>query len=152
MDSIAIIENESLVIIFFTDAQKYIQCHDFLQESRNHKIDGQWSIRFDRGQPHIPVKDHIHILQRGNDFMSINKDGTAHDGSTGRIPNKVAKFIQMNFSDFVMPANGLLEAFAFEVTAEKTFKPFYYNAKESAEYLEYVGGTDNLSQEYWHFE
>jgi len=122
------------VIVYFTDHNKFVSFQNSLEESRNYHVDGQWSIRFDKGQPHIPTQDHIHFAQRGNEFLSINRDGSSHDNSFGRIPNKCKSFIEKNFPGFKLPPNGIVESSGYE-SVKLRFKDFYHGVKMIIEYI-----------------
>ena len=64
--------------------------------------------------PHNPAKDHLHFYVKGKEIFSINRDGTAHDGSHGvLIPGDVYNKINKRFPDFNLPKNRLIESLEF---------------------------------------
>jgi hypothetical protein len=93
----------------------------------------------------------IHVLQRGNNLLSINQDGTGHDNSYGIIPNKVRDYIEQNFKNFVLPQNGILESSGYE-NMKPRFKAFFYGASDLIEFCNYVGTRWMKINEYWIFE
>ena len=68
--------------------------------------------------PHNPTGAyHLHIYCKQNELFSINKNGTAHDGSSGyRIPNKVANKLREMFPNWKIPDNNIIERRSFDFT------------------------------------
>lgn len=59
-----------------------------LTEAQVIQLKSPYSVRKDHNNP-FPIQNHFHLFKRGNNFLSMNQDGTAHDGMSGRIPSKI---------------------------------------------------------------
>lgn len=70
-----------------------------------------YSVRVDRGLPPKSI-NHIHIFQGKNNqpVVSMNADGTPHDGLTGEIPKKIFDFVRAALPDWNWPSNRIVES------------------------------------------
>ena len=73
-------------------------------------LPGPYSCRVDQAHDAATGHRHIHIYKRENHFLSFNWDGSSHDGSAGRIPNRVYDFLNNRFPDLGLPDNRVIEA------------------------------------------
>jgi hypothetical protein len=92
-----------------------------LLESRNYKrkLVGNFGVTVH--QPHNPTGDyHIHLSQDNNEILSINRNGSAHDGYHGvRIPNKAYKALKAQYPDWVWPDNQIIESMDYALFISK---------------------------------
>ncbi|MDI9868002.1 hypothetical protein [Flectobacillus roseus] len=83
-----------------------------LNEANNsgRKLVGTYT--YDIHKPHNPTGEyHIHLRNNGNEILSMNKSGTAHDNYHGiRIPNKAFKELKKQLPDWTWPNNQILES------------------------------------------
>jgi hypothetical protein len=86
----------------------------YLNEGKNkgRELVGNYTI--DHHQPHNSTGDyHIHLSEKGNEILAINKNGSAHDGYHGiRIPNKPFKALIKKYPDWNLPENQLIESYS----------------------------------------
>ncbi|PKH51912.1 hypothetical protein CXF68_14985 [Tenacibaculum sp. Bg11-29] len=70
---------------------------------------GNYSYK--KHQPHNPTGQyHLHVYKKENEILSINKDGSGHDGYSGtHIPNKVYHALKNKFNDWDFPSNQIIE-------------------------------------------
>jgi len=80
-------------------------------------LGGQYSAQLHKA--HSPVgQDHLHVYAKNKQIFSINKDGSAHDGSHRvRIPNRVADEISRVLPGFTLPPGNLIESAPRDVLA-----------------------------------
>ena len=81
----------------------------YLTEAQVIQLKSPYSVRKDHNNQ-SPIKNHIHLFKNGNNFLSMNQDGTAHDGMSGRIPNKIIKQLKQICPDYKFPENRIVEA------------------------------------------
>lgn len=102
------------VFFYFDDndkeADKIIKCRkEFLTEnSKEYKLKGGYSVRCDTNNP-PPTQDHLHIMKKGNQFVCMNKDGSVHDGVSGRIPASIIQNLQDLFPGYAFPSDRIVE-------------------------------------------
>lgn len=67
---------------------------------------------YDIHQPHNTTGDyHIHLRDKGNEILSMNRGGTAHDGYHGaKIPSRAFKALKKEFPDWTWPKNRVIES------------------------------------------
>lgn len=75
-----------------------------LQEGKTYQLKSPYSVRLDNNNPY-PIQDHLHLFCKGNQFLALNKDGTAHDGYSGVIPKKIHKQLSAMFPNFNFPSD-----------------------------------------------
>ncbi len=63
---------------------------------------------------HVPPgQDHLHFYQNDSKLYALNRDGTAHDASHGKVMAGWARdAVKDNYPGFTLPQGGLIEAFA----------------------------------------
>jgi hypothetical protein len=73
-------------------------------------LGGKYSAR--RDPAHSSAGDvHLHIFARNNEIAAINRDGSAHDGSSGfPLPSRAADGIRRHYPDFHVPADNIIES------------------------------------------
>jgi hypothetical protein len=76
---------------------------------------------YDIHMPHNPTGEyHIHLRNKGNEILSMNKGGSAHDGYHGaKIPNKAFKELQKQLPDWNWPNNQILESLQYTYILDK---------------------------------
>ncbi len=84
----------------------------FLKEAKHRgtPLVGKYSARVDT--PHDGTgQRHIHVYDRSVELFAMNANGTAHDQyHQVRIPGRVAKAIQVEYPDFVIPPDRFIES------------------------------------------
>lgn len=89
------------------------ESYNVLTEGRKKgSIDLGKNYSANKHETHVPSgQQHLHLYAGQKKILTMNKDGTGKDGSTGRqIPSKVIKSIQNKFPNFNIPPNGILES------------------------------------------
>ena len=102
--------------------------YQLLNESKYQNWGKGVEVRFDRDSAHRPLdpnKDHIHVYCKNKQLFALNRDGTAHDGCHGiYIPQKLANKIKVEFPDFKIPENRLIES--LDIADHLLAEEFYY--------------------------
>lgn len=80
-----------------------------VREGKWYTIDGRYRIRYDPGNPAIPVDDHLHCYVGNNEIAAFTSQGQSHDNWTGRIPRVFADFIQEHLPQFKIPNGRYVE-------------------------------------------
>lgn len=75
-----------------------------LQEGKSYQLKNPYSVRLDTNNP-WPIQDHLHLFCKGNQFLALNKDGTAHDGYSGSIPKRIYNQLKTMFPNFNIPTD-----------------------------------------------
>ncbi len=81
------------VLIFFesSDQEAVIKAWQLIEEGHTYKIDNKWSVRSDPPH-HSKMKQHLHLLCRGDEVCVINRDGSkSHNTNTNVVPNWVMR-------------------------------------------------------------
>lgn len=70
---------------------------------------------YDIHQPHNSTGEyHIHLRDKSNEILSMNRGGSAHDGYHGaKFPGKAFKALQKKFPDWKWPKNRIIESAEF---------------------------------------
>lgn len=94
----------------------------------------QMSARFDSGNTNTLTQDHAHIFARSNgrgkELYSVNKSGTGHDGSSGKVISpKVAEFLRSQ--GFRIPENCVLENLDLNAALEDSYLLIVYCESKS---------------------
>ncbi len=150
------IDGYNIVITFHDDKS------ELLLEAK-HKgapLIGTYSVI--KHQPHNPTGDyHLHVYNGNNQIFAINKNGTAHDGFHGvKIPSKVYNELKKRYTDWLLPANKIIESinytFILENITELTYKELLTEVEVIQSELNFIGSieknknqklTESISQE-----
>lgn len=100
--------NELTVHVYCADVDVVLA----LDEARHRGVSlgGPYSAIYHKAHT-SPGEDHIQVYMKNNKLFALNVGGTAHDRSHGtRIPNRVAKGIQMHFPNVQLPKDNLIES------------------------------------------
>ena len=118
------IQIEGLVFVIFEHTTEEVQQ---INEAKNSGRQLRGGYTFDIHSPHNPTGDyHIHLKDKNNEVLSMNKNGIAHDGYRGtRIPNKAFKALKQKLPDWNWPSNQILESLNY----------VYFLNKNSNDYL-----------------
>ena len=77
-------------------------------ESKFEKIPGTNRItRYDPGNSNTMTQGHFHVLARDNNLYAINKDGSAHDGSSAHLTRREISYFKSKGIN--VPEDGILE-------------------------------------------
>lgn len=70
-----------------------------LTESKEIELIKGYSVRKDHNNPY-PIQNHLHLFKNGKQILSMNQDGSAHDGMSGRkrFCQPLKSLILQNFS------------------------------------------------------
>ncbi len=100
--------------IYFSDVNTENRLYEAGQNGQ--PIIGPYSLILHR--PYIPAgMTHLHIYNRQNQIIAINKDGTAHDRSHGvEIPHRVADALRRRFPDWNIPDNNIIGSYGSVLT------------------------------------
>lgn len=86
-----------------------------LTESKEIELIKGYSVRKDHNNPY-PIQNHLHLFKNGKQILSMNQDGSAHDGMSGRIPNSIKDKLKAICPDYEFPDNRLVESVEFSTT------------------------------------
>lgn len=92
----------------YYDENEYQQLNEANHKGR-HLIGDYY---YDIHQPHNSTGDyHIHLRNKGNEILSMNRGGNAHDGYHGvKIPSKAFKALKKELPDWKWPENRIIES------------------------------------------
>lgn len=84
---------------------------NMLKEDRRHVDLGKGREIFFHSAHVEPGQDHLHFRQNGAKLYAVNRDGTAHDASHGKLMARWAREgMRDNYPGFTVPKDGLIEA------------------------------------------
>lgn len=83
-----------------------------LNEAKHRGIPLAGPYSVEKHSPHTPKNDyHLHLYDKNNQILAINKDGTSHDRSHGCvIPRVAADALRKMFPGYTIPDNNLIES------------------------------------------
>ena len=87
------------------------------------KAPGPYRCRVDQAHDAATGQRHIHVYKRDDQLLTFNWDGSSHDGTTGRIPNKVYDYLKSQFPDLGIPDSKVIEA--MDLTKMIKFSQFF---------------------------
>jgi hypothetical protein len=102
-------------VIFYydqIDAEADALARQYLVEGgKTHNLGQGRMIRFDKA--HVPPpagQDHFHAYLKGKSLFSLNKDGSAHDGSHGiKMEKAYTEYVKAERPDWKLPPNHIIE-------------------------------------------
>jgi len=96
-------------VIVFDEVPSFLNQSELLLEWEQYKKIPKTNLvhRYDSGNTNTKTQDHIHVYYNNSQLYSINRDGTAHDGSKAKLSGKEIKFLKS--IGFTPPADGILE-------------------------------------------
>jgi hypothetical protein len=100
--------------IYFSDVNTENRLYE--AEQKGQPIIGPYSLILHR--PYIPAGlKHLHIYNRQNEIIAINKDGTAHDRNQSvEIPCCVADALRQRFPDWKIPNDNIIDSYGSVLT------------------------------------
>lgn len=109
------------------------------------QLNSVYSVREDQDKSHIPAdpnKKHIHVMKKGKEIFAINKDGSAHDGSAGKIiPREIYNILKQRYPGFNFPSDRVIKFMTTDSDLQEVSIP-YLNDEELneiiCEYMEYL--------------
>lgn len=124
--------------------KKLVESHQLLLEYLTPLKKG-YSARLDQDKSHIPPdpnKQHIHVFKNGKELFAINKDGSAHDDSAGKIiPGAIFNTLKQKYPGFNFPPNRLIQEMMINSNLEDVTIPYLNNEKLNQIICEYMNNS-----------
>lgn len=102
-------DDKVVVLKLNNDMLEIVEDKTILLEGWVDNIPKPYSARVDCGLPPKNIK-HIHLFKGKKQIISMNADGTRHDGMSGEIPKKAFDCLRKKFPDWNWPSSRIVES------------------------------------------